>query len=96
MTNHPTALDDHDPFAHDILRVLEAFIDEIGKRKCTEYSGKVVDGKFYLKGKHLIFRGTGSGHSLPTDTGLSHLFSHLPLTGESLRMRGDCHSVRGV
>jgi hypothetical protein len=54
MADHPTTFDDHDPLAHDILRVLEEFIDEIGARECTAHFDKVVDGKYLLKGKHLI------------------------------------------
>ncbi len=54
MTNRPTTLDDHDPLAHDILKVLEDFIDEIGTRQCTAHFDKVIDGKYFLKGKHLI------------------------------------------
>lgn len=50
----PTTFDDHDPLAHDILKVLEDFIDEIGVRGCTSHFDKVVDGKFLLKGRHLI------------------------------------------
>lgn len=49
----PTTFDDHDPLANDILRVLENFIDEIGERECTAHFDNVVDGKYFLKGKHL-------------------------------------------
>ncbi|QFU84258.1 hypothetical protein [Natronorubrum aibiense] len=54
MSNRPTTLNDHDPLAHTILRVLEDFIDEVGARECTAHFDKVVDGKYFLKGKHLI------------------------------------------
>lgn len=54
MTNRPTTFDDHDPLAYDILQVLESFIDEIGDRGCTGHFDKVVDGKYYLKGRHLV------------------------------------------
>lgn len=54
MTNQPTTFDDHDPLANAILHVLENFIDEIGARECTAHFDKVVDGKYYLKGQHLI------------------------------------------
>ncbi len=54
MPEHPTTFDDHEPLALPILKVLEDFIDEIGARGCTGHFDKVVDGKYYLKGKHLI------------------------------------------
>lgn len=54
MANRETTIDDHDPLAYDILQVLEAFIDEVGERGCTGHFANVVDGKYYLKGKHLI------------------------------------------
>ncbi|MFB6235290.1 MAG: hypothetical protein ABEH81_03140 [Halopenitus sp.] len=54
MTNRRTTFDDHDPLAYGILQVLEYFIDEIGERGCTGHFEKVVDGKYRLKGKHLI------------------------------------------
>lgn len=54
MTNRPTTFDDHDPLANSILHVLEDFIDEIGDRGCTSHFNKVADGKYYLKGQHLI------------------------------------------
>lgn len=54
MGNQPTTFDDHDPLAYDILQVLEDFIDEIGSRECTAHFDKVVDGRYYLKGKNLI------------------------------------------
>lgn len=54
MSDHSTTLDDHDPLAHAILKVLEDFIDEVGARECTAHFDKVVDDKYYLKGKHLI------------------------------------------
>lgn len=54
MPHKETTIDDHDPLAHNILQVLEGFIDEIGERECTGHFNKVIDGKFYLKGKHLI------------------------------------------
>lgn len=54
MTNRPTTFDDHDPLANSILHVLEDFIDEIGDRGCTSHFDNVVDGKYYLKGQHLI------------------------------------------
>lgn len=53
MSDHPTTIDDHDPLAYKILRVLQDFIDEIGDRGCTGHFDKVVDDRFYLKGKHL-------------------------------------------
>lgn len=53
MSDRPTTIDDHDPLANSILRVLQDFIDGIGERGCTGHFDKVVDGKFYLKGKHL-------------------------------------------
>ncbi len=49
-----TTLDDHDPLAHDILDVLEAFIDEIGHRGCTGHFANVITGKRELHGRHLI------------------------------------------
>jgi len=51
-----TTFDDHDPLAHDILQVIESFIDEIGQRNCTAHFDKVVDDKYRLKGKHLVQR----------------------------------------
>ena len=54
MSDQSTTFDDHDPLAHSILKVLEDFTDEIGARECTAHFDKVVDGKYYLKGKHLI------------------------------------------
>ena len=54
MSGQSTTFDDHDPLAHDILKVLEDYIDQIGARECTSHFDKVVDGKYYLKGKHLI------------------------------------------
>lgn len=54
MSDRSTTLDDHDPLAHAILKVLEDFIYEVGVRECTAHFDKVVDGKYYLKGKHLV------------------------------------------
>lgn len=54
MTDDHTTFDDHDPLAQNILQVLESFIDEIGNRNCTGHFDKVVNDRFYLKGKHLI------------------------------------------
>jgi hypothetical protein len=54
VTGQPTEIDDHDPLAHDTLEVLTEFIDEIGRRGCTSHFDKVVTGKHYLKGKHLL------------------------------------------
>ncbi|QLC35680.1 hypothetical protein EFA46_015600 (plasmid) [Halarchaeum sp. CBA1220] len=54
MPSRPTTFDDHDPLAQSLLHVLESFIDEIGDRGCTGHFDKVIDGNFYLKGKHLI------------------------------------------
>lgn len=56
MTAEETTIDDHDPLAYDTLQVLEAFVDEIGRRGCTGHFAKVVDGKYHLKGKHLVQR----------------------------------------
>lgn len=49
-----TTFEDHDPLAYDILRVLESFIDEIGRRNCTAHFENVVDGKHRLQGRHLV------------------------------------------
>jgi hypothetical protein len=54
MTNQTTTFDDHDPLANHILTVLEDFIDEIGARECTAHFDTVIDGKYFLKGQHLI------------------------------------------
>ncbi|MDS0300931.1 hypothetical protein NDI76_19475 [Halogeometricum sp. S1BR25-6] len=54
MSDRSTTFDDHDPLAYSILQVLEDFIDEVGSRECTAHFDKVVDGKYFLKGKHLI------------------------------------------
>lgn len=54
MSPQTTTFDDHDPLAHNILTVLEEFIDEIGDRECTTHFDNVVDGNYFLKGKHLI------------------------------------------
>lgn len=53
MPIRDTSIDDHSRLAHDILVVLENFIDEIGNRGCTAHFNKVVDGKYYLHGEHL-------------------------------------------
>lgn len=54
MANHGTTIDDHDPLARNMLEVMEEFVDEIGTRGCSSHFNKVVDGKYFLKGKHLI------------------------------------------
>lgn len=54
MTGDPTTIDDHDGLAYGIHRILQEFIDEIGDRNCTGHFDKVVTGKHFLKGRHLI------------------------------------------
>lgn len=53
MNSEETKIDDHSPLAHDILKVLESFIDELGQRGCTGHFNKVIDDNYLLKGKHL-------------------------------------------
>ena len=54
MTGNPTTIDDHDGLAYGIHQILNEFVDEIGKRNCTGHFDKVVTGKHFLKGRHLI------------------------------------------
>lgn len=54
MPNRKTTIYDHDPLAHNILRVLEAFIDEVGRRNCTGHFDKVIADRFELHGRHLV------------------------------------------
>lgn len=53
MPNKRTTFDDHNPLAFKTLQILEEFIDEIGDRGCISHFDKVIDGQYYLKGKHL-------------------------------------------
>ena len=53
MTNSKTTLDDHTELSRKLLRVLEDFVDEIGKRSCTAHLETVLNDGHFLKGKNL-------------------------------------------
>lgn len=53
MADRSTTLDDHSAISQKLLKVLEEFIDEIGKRNATSHFEKVLTDKYRLKGKHV-------------------------------------------
>ncbi|MFC5973967.1 hypothetical protein ACFPYI_21820 [Halomarina salina] len=48
-------LDDHSPTAYTVVRQLERFVDEIGRRNATAHFSSLFDGR-YLKGRELLQR----------------------------------------
>jgi len=53
MGDKDTTLDEHSALSRDLLKDIEAFIDEIGERGCTTHLESVTTNGKYLKGSKL-------------------------------------------